>query len=83
MFSKNEYAATIHYFNNRYKIVKYGTYTLCAVSGQKIPISELKYWNHYRQEAYANCELSYRRELECNPHLRGLLKNIKKGKSAP
>ncbi|MEL6089208.1 DUF2093 domain-containing protein [Bartonella schoenbuchensis] len=74
MFSNNEREATIQYSSNGYKIVNYGTYTLCAVSGQKIPIDDLKYWNHHRQEAYANCELSYRRELECNPHLRQLLK---------
>ncbi|MCL6229916.1 DUF2093 domain-containing protein [Bartonella bilalgolemii] len=77
MFSQNECEATIHYFNNSYKIVKYGTYTVCAVSGQKIPIDNLKYWNHQRQEAYASCELSYQRELECNPYLSQLLKNIK------
>ncbi|EJF91807.1 DUF2093 domain-containing protein [Bartonella melophagi] len=74
MFSNNESKATIQYSSNGYKIVNYGTYTLCAVSGQKIPIDDLKYWNHHRQEAYASCELSYRRELECNPHLRQLLK---------
>ncbi|MCZ2203337.1 DUF2093 domain-containing protein [Bartonella sp. A05] len=75
MFANNECEATIHYSSNGYKLIKYGTYTLCAVSGQKIPLDELKYWNHHRQEAYASCELSYQRELECNPHLSQLLQN--------
>ncbi|WP_455477193.1 DUF2093 domain-containing protein [Bartonella sp. B41] len=77
MLSKNECEAEIHYSNSGYKIVKYGTYTLCAVSGKKIPIDDLKYWNHHRQEAYASCEISYHRELECNPYLRELLRSKK------
>ncbi|KEG21102.1 DUF2093 domain-containing protein [Bartonella bacilliformis] len=77
MFSSDEREAIIHYSSGGYEIVKYGTYTLCAVSGQKIPIDDLKYWNHERQEAYACCEFSYQRELECNSYLRQLL-NMKK-----
>ncbi|ALE03471.1 DUF2093 domain-containing protein [Bartonella ancashensis] len=73
MFSSDEREAIISYSSNEYKIIKYGTYTVCAVSKQKIPLDDLKYWNHHRQEAYASCELSYHRELECNPHLRQLL----------
>ncbi|MBB4076558.1 hypothetical protein GGR08_000858 [Bartonella fuyuanensis] len=73
MFSNGEHEAKIHYFNNRYDIVEYGTYTICAVSGQKIPLDNLKYWNHHRQEAYASCEISYHRELECNQYLKQLL----------
>ncbi|WP_019219888.1 DUF2093 domain-containing protein [Bartonella florencae] len=78
MFSSDEREAKIHYTNNGYKIVEYGTYTLCAISGQKIPIDDLKYWNHHRQEAYASCEISYHRELECNPYLSQLLTTQKK-----
>ncbi|WP_455475071.1 DUF2093 domain-containing protein [Bartonella sp. B30(2025)] len=78
MFSNNDREAKIHYSNSEYKILKYGTYTLCAVTGQKIPINDLKYWSPLRQEAYANCEISYHRELECNQHLSQLLKKHKK-----
>ncbi|WP_330168694.1 DUF2093 domain-containing protein [Bartonella grahamii] len=78
MFSDRQREAKIHYSNNGYDIIEYGTYTICAVSGQKIPIDDLKYWNHLRQEAYASCEISYQRELECNPYLKQLLKTKEK-----
>lgn len=77
MFSSGEREAKIKYESGDYEIVKHGTYVLCAVSGEKIAIDELKYWNHHRQEAYASCEISYKRELECNPHLRKLLGSTK------
>ncbi|WP_375680393.1 MULTISPECIES: DUF2093 domain-containing protein [unclassified Bartonella] len=78
MFPNGEREAKIHYSNNGYDIIEYGTYTICAVSGQKILIDDLKYWNHHRQEAYASCEISYQRELECNPYLKQLLKTKEK-----
>ncbi|WP_142415857.1 DUF2093 domain-containing protein [Bartonella massiliensis] len=78
MFSNGEREAKVRYSNNGYDIVEYGTYTICAVSGQKIPIDDLKYWNHHRQEAYASCEISYQRELECNPYLKKLLETQEK-----
>jgi hypothetical protein len=31
---------------------------LCAISGQVIPLEELRYWSAERQEAYASAELS-------------------------
>uniref|UniRef100_UPI001ABBA4A8 DUF2093 domain-containing protein n=1 Tax=Bartonella grahamii TaxID=33045 RepID=UPI001ABBA4A8 len=52
MFSDSEREAKIQYSNNGYDIIEYGSYTICAVRVQKIPIDDLKYWNHHRQEAY-------------------------------
>ncbi|EJF90781.1 DUF2093 domain-containing protein [Bartonella tamiae] len=73
MYSSDESEARINYLSGDYEILNYGTYVFCAVTGQKIPIDDLKYWNYTRQEAYASCEISYQRELEYNPHLRKLL----------
>jgi len=61
--------AEIEYLSGDYKILKQGSYVLCAVTGQPIPLDELRYWNFERQEAYIDCETSYRRERECNPAL--------------
>ncbi|MHC5307970.1 DUF2093 domain-containing protein [Bartonella sp. LJL80] len=77
MFSSGEREAQIRYLSGDYEIIKHGTYVSCAITGEKIPVDELKYWNHLRQEAYASCEISYQRELECNPHLRKLLGTTK------
>ncbi len=77
IFSGGEREAEIHYFSGDYEVVKHGTYVLCAVTGEKIPLDDLKYWNAIRQEAYASCEISYQRELECDPRLRKLLGSTK------
>jgi hypothetical protein len=31
---------------------------LCAVTAQKVPLEELRYWSVERQEAYASCEIA-------------------------
>ena len=35
-----------------FEIITTGDYVLCKVSGKKIALSELKYWNVELQEAY-------------------------------
>ncbi|WP_371739845.1 DUF2093 domain-containing protein [Bartonella sp. HY038] len=67
--------AKLQYKGGDYVIEIPGTYVLCAVSREKIPLDDLSYWNVERQEAYASCQISYERELECNPHLRDVLTN--------
>ena len=44
--------AKIKYFPNNFQIIKTGDYVLCAVSGKKIDIQNLTYWNVELQEAY-------------------------------
>ncbi len=36
-----------------YTVLAAGDYVCCAVSGQRIPLSEVRYWSVERQEAYA------------------------------
>ena len=44
--------AKIKYLPNNFKILENGDYVLCAVSGKKIPLENLNYWNVESQEAY-------------------------------
>ena len=44
--------ATIKYFPNNFKIIKDGDYVICAISGKKIYLDKLTYWNVELQEAY-------------------------------
>lgn len=44
--------AKLHYGDNEITILKHGTHVRCAVSGERIPLDELRYWNVDRQEAY-------------------------------
>ncbi len=44
--------AKIKYLPNNYKVIDDGDHVICAVSGKKIPLNELTYWNVELQEAY-------------------------------
>lgn len=54
MFEKNTGEAVVRYLDGDLRVVKPGAYVLCAVTGAKIPLDELKYWNVETQEAYAS-----------------------------
>ena len=44
--------ATIKYLSNNFKIIEDGDHVICAVSGKKIYLDKLRYWNVELQEAY-------------------------------
>ena len=49
MFKK---LAKIKYLPNNFEVIQDGDYVLCAVSGKKISLKDLTYWNVDLQEAY-------------------------------
>ena len=55
--------AKIKYLPNNFQILEAGDYVECAVSGKKIPLKDLNYWNVELQEAYFSyVEASKKRE---------------------
>ena len=55
--------ATIKYLPNNFKIIEDGDHVICAVSGKKIYLDKLTYWNVELQEAYfAYVEADKKRE---------------------
>ena len=44
--------ARLKYLNNSFEIIENVTYVICAVSGKKIPLENLNYWNVELQEPY-------------------------------
>ena len=48
----NEKKAKLKFNQNNYEIVETGDFVICAVSGKKILLKELTYWNVELQEAY-------------------------------
>ena len=56
--------AKLTYGDGEYQIVSPGEFVACAVSGQQIPLDELRYWSVELQEAYANAEISFQRHRE-------------------
>lgn len=45
--------ASLHYGDGEYVVLKPGRYVVCAVSGRRVPLEALMYWNPELQEAYA------------------------------
>ena len=44
--------ARLKYLPNNFEIIEEGDHVLCAISGKKIPLEKLNYWNVEEQEAY-------------------------------
>ena len=64
MFKK---LAKIKYLPNNYQILEEGDYVICAISGKKIPLEKLTYWNVELQEPYFSyVEASLKRDKEKN-----------------
>ena len=49
MFKK---LAKIKYLPNNFQVIQDGDHVICAISGKKIPLENLTYWNVEQQEAY-------------------------------
>ena len=55
--------AKIKYLPNNFQIIEAGDYVECAISGKKIILEDLNYWNVELQEAYYSYkEASQKRE---------------------
>ncbi len=62
--------ARIRYLDADFQVMSPGAFVRCTISGESIPIDELKYWSVARQEAYVSAEMSLKREIEAHPELR-------------
>jgi len=59
--------AKIKYLPNNFQIIEEGDYVECAVSGKKIRLENLTYWNVELQEPYFSYkEASEKREKKIN-----------------
>ena len=57
--------AKIKYLPNNFQILQDGDHVICAISGKKIPLEKLTYWNVDLQEAYFSyVEASIKREAK-------------------
>ena len=52
----NRNKAKLKFYPNNFEIVEKGDHVICAISGKKIPLNELTYWNVELQEAYYSPE---------------------------
>lgn len=59
--------ARIRYLAGDIQVVSAGDYVRCAVTGERIELTNLKYWSVELQEPYASADISMKRYLETLP----------------
>ncbi len=64
LMSSGKSAAQLIYGPNGFRVMRAGQHVLCAVSGEAIPLEELRYWSVDLQEAYASAQIATRRLLD-------------------
>ena len=52
--------AKVHYLDADFVVISPGTFVRCAITGQSIPVDDLKYWNVDRQEAYIDATAAFK-----------------------
>jgi hypothetical protein len=56
--------ADLEYLDGEYRVIKPGSYVICAISGTHIPLEALRYWSVDLQEAYATPAIALKRFQE-------------------
>ena len=55
-------AARVHYLAGTFRLLSDGDHVVCAITGERIPIHELRSWSVARQEPYVDAEASMEAE---------------------
>lgn len=63
LMSNRDRIARLHYLPFTFRVLQAGDHVLCAVTGQKIALEDLRYWSIARQEPYVSAEASTKAEL--------------------
>ncbi|MGE0774751.1 MAG: DUF2093 domain-containing protein [Sphingomonadaceae bacterium] len=64
LMSQGGRPAKLHYMANTFRMLAPGDHVLCAITGQKIPLDDLRYWSVAKQEAYATAEVAVKAALD-------------------
>lgn len=64
LMSNRDRPARLHYMAYSFRVLTPGDHVVCAVSGEKISLEDLRYWSIARQEAYASAEASAEAEMK-------------------
>jgi hypothetical protein len=63
--------AKLRYLDGEFQVLTDGNFVRCAVTGQQIPIKDLRYWSVELQEPYLSAEVSLQRFLQVRGKRRG------------
>ena len=61
LMSSNDKPAGLIYGHNGFRVMRPGNFVLCAVTGEAVPLEELRYWSVDRQEPYASAAIATQR----------------------
>ena len=61
--------AKIKYLPNNFQIIENGDYVECAISGKKINLENLTYWNVELQEAYFSYKEAFKKRENINQNI--------------
>jgi len=64
LFRLGSREARVRFLDADFEVVEKGDFVRCAVTGQPIPLDELRYWSVERQEAYSTPEAALKRHQE-------------------
>jgi len=60
---ENTGEAKVKYLDADFQVISAGSFVRCAVTGNSIPLDDLKYWSVEKQEAYFDVEASCKASL--------------------
>jgi hypothetical protein len=58
LMSNTDRAAKLHYMANGFRVLAPGDHVVCAVSGARIAIEDLRYWSVAAQQPYATAQFA-------------------------
>ena len=58
LMSNTDRPARLHYMANGFRVLTPGDHVTCAISGARIPVEDLRYWDVATQRAFASAALA-------------------------
>ncbi|WP_010185708.1 DUF2093 domain-containing protein [Sphingomonas sp. PAMC 26605] len=58
LMSNTDRPARLHFMANGFRVLAPGDHVVCAVSGARIALDDLRYWSVAKQEAYATAAIA-------------------------
>lgn len=58
LVSNSNRAARLHYMANGFRVLSPGDHVVCAVSGARIALQDLRYWSVGQQEPFASAAIA-------------------------
>lgn len=64
LMSNRDRPARLHYMAYSFRVLSPGDHVVCAATGAKVMLDNLRYWSIARQEPYASAEASVQAEIK-------------------